>query len=327
MIQSVPERLAACRPGSIFILALATFGCVSRRVATVPPVVAPHVATSVSRVAAQQTINAVYAGDGDYEIKVLRTQLETNPRNTAARLALANLYLNKGFPDVAIEHCRLACERAPDSVEAHVALSRMLRAEHMPAEGARVLADFASRHDGEVEVWAWLGLLQDEAGDWKAGEAAHRRAIGLAPSRDDLLNNLGYCLLKQGRKTEAAETFRSALKINPKSAIARDNLGLAEADSPAEAVLDWQSISGPAAAHNNLAASLIETGRYDEARREIQAALDYAPGYEPALNNLRIVSELDGKPTQIAVRQSPPKGWSGRMAARWKRIFTAEESE
>ena len=92
-------------------------------------------------------------------------------------------------------------------------------------------------------------------------------------------------------------------------------------------MLDWQSISGPAAAHNNLAASLIETGRYEEARREIQAALDYAPRYAPALNNLRIVSELDGKPTQIAVRQAPPKGWSGRVAARWKRIFASEEPE
>ena len=66
-----------------------------------------------------------------------------------------------------------------------------------------------------MEAWAWLGVLEDEAGNWKAGEAADRHAIALDSKRDDLQNNLGYCLLEQGRKAEAAEAFRAALALNP----------------------------------------------------------------------------------------------------------------
>src|SRR6185312_5930158 len=133
------------------------------------------------------------------------------------------------FPEIAIEHLRLACERAPESEEAHIALAKVLRESHRPAEAALTLRAFSESHSAasSVEIWAWLGVLEDEAGDWKAGEAAHRKAVALAPRRDDLLNNLGYSLLGQGRKQEAADVFRQALQANPKSLIARDNLGTA----------------------------------------------------------------------------------------------------
>ena len=273
----------------------------------------------------QQILNAVYAGEGDLEAKRLRAQLDADPANTDARLALARHYKVKGFPDVALEHGRIACERAPESVEAHIALARMLRDEHRPAEGASVLSGFTSRRDDDVRAWAWLGVLEDEAGNPRAGETAHRRALALAPGRDDLLNNLGYCLLQQGRKSEAAEVFHSALKINPQSAIVRNNLGFAEAENAREAVLEWQSILGPAAAHNNLAASLIETGRYADARREIQTALNFDARYAPALNNLRLLSELDGKPAESAPPAGPAKNWTARVGERWRHLWGGAE--
>ena len=111
-----------------------------------------------------------------------------------------------------------------------------------------------------------MGLLQDAAGEWKAGEAAHRKALALEPGRDDLHNNLGYCLLRQGRKKEALEEFREALKINPKSAMARNNLA-ARWREMKEAVQKLQSVTDPASAHNNMAAVLIKAGEYAEARR------------------------------------------------------------
>ena len=254
------------------------------------------------------------AGDGDYDAKVLRAKLLADPQDLKTRLELARHYHRAGYPEIAIEHCRLACERAPESVEAHVALAqnaarrsperRKPRKElekFAPPDGLNHL-DGLNHGDGEVEVWAWLGLLRDESGDWKAGEAAHRKAVALAPGRDDLHNNLGYCLLKQGRKDDAAEEFRAALKINSQSLIARNNLGLALAGNPKEAVLNWQSVADPASAHNNLAVALIESGNYVEARREIDLALSYNQHHSAALKNLRLVSQLDGKAAEITRR-------------------------
>jgi Flp pilus assembly protein TadD len=240
----------------------------------------------------------------------------------ATRLELAHRYQSLGFPEVAIEHCRLACERAPDSDDAHIALAKMLRDDHRTGEGVKVLADYAAKRESAgVTVWAWLGLLNDETGDSKSGETAHRRALALAPTRDDLHNNLGYCLLLQKKNKEAAEEFRAALRLNAKSVVATNNLAAALGEgSPKEALERLQSVADPATAHSNLAAVLIEAGRYDEARKEIEKALSYNQQNPAALSNLALVSQMDGKPAEVKAAVRPEKSWS-RMVRMWRRIL------
>ena len=167
-------------------------------------------------------MNAVDAGDGDYGIRTLRAKLDADPKDLKSRLELAGRYRDLGFPEVAIEHCRLACERAPDSEEAHLALAKLLRGQGRSDEAARMLGEFAAKRENGAQVWAWLGLLRDDAGDWKSGEEAHRKALALAPDRDDLHNNLGYCLLRQGQEEEAAAEFGAALRLNKNSVVARE---------------------------------------------------------------------------------------------------------
>ncbi|MEO7143783.1 MAG: tetratricopeptide repeat protein [Bryobacteraceae bacterium] len=77
------------------------------------------------------------------------------------------------------------------------------------------------------------------------------------------------------------------------------------AGSLEEALLNFQSVSGPATAHNNLAAVLIEQGRYTEARQELNVAFSFQKDFPAALDNLRLVSELDGKPATIAEMPAP----------------------
>jgi Flp pilus assembly protein TadD len=284
---------------------------------------APAQQTALER----QIVNARDAGDGDFDLKALRARVDADPRDLKARLDLARHYQRAGFPEIAIEHCRLACERAPESVEAHVALAKMLRADGKSGEALTELAKFAAgATDGGVEMWAWLGLLQDESGRWPEGEASHRKALALAPGRDDLHNNLGYCLLRQDRKEEAAEEFRTALKLNAQSATARNNLGLALAGNPKEAVLNWQAVADPASAHNNMGVALIEAGRYAEAREEIALALSYNQQHSAALKNLRLLSQLDGKAAEIAL-PARANGRAARMRAAWVRFWAVSADE
>jgi protein O-GlcNAc transferase len=265
----------------------------------------------------RQAINAVNAGDGDYELKVLRARLDANPGDLNARLELAHRYQKLGFFEVAIEHCRLACERAPDSDDAHIALAKTLRDDGRASEGARGLAAYAAHHQGSPSVWAWLGLIHDVAGEWSAGEAAHRKALALAPGRDDLHNNLGYCLLKQNRKKEAIVEFREALRINPSSVVASNNLAEALGSAAKkEAVQRLQSVTDPASAHNNMAVVLMEAGQYQEAREEIDLALGYNRQHSAALSNLALISQLDGKPAEVKL----PVRNEGRWA-RFRRLL------
>src|ERR1041385_8086778 len=76
----------------------------------------------------RQIRNARDAGDGDYELRALREKVAADAGNVAARLELAKAYQERGYPDVALEICRLAVARFPESGEAELALIRALRA-------------------------------------------------------------------------------------------------------------------------------------------------------------------------------------------------------
>ncbi|MGC8792017.1 MAG: tetratricopeptide repeat protein [Bryobacteraceae bacterium] len=266
----------------------------------------------------RQVVNAVDAGEGDLAIGKLRRQLVAEPQNLAVRLELIRRYRELGFPDLALEHARLAAERFPDSAEAHVELARALRALGLRREAAETLESFFDKHpQASPSVPAWLGILRDGLGQWERGEAAHRAAIALAPNRDDLLNNLGYNLLRQGRIEEARKTLERALALNPKSQAARNNLGLALAAAGAPALEEFRRASDAATAHNNLACALIELGRYEEARKELEAALAYNRNHPAALANLRLIAELDGRPPAVNLS---PEGRK-RRGGFWTRVL------
>jgi Flp pilus assembly protein TadD len=245
----------------------------------------------------RQIRNARDAGDGDYALNLLRQRVAAEPDNVSVRLDLAKAYRDRGYPEVALEIGRLAAARFPESADAELSLVRDLHALRQPSEAIASLQAFIHAHPpGAPEFESWLGILLDESGQWPSGETHHRKALEMAPLRDSLHNNLGYNLLMQKKNAEAVAEFREALKLNPGSRIARNNLGsaLAAGDS-AQAVASFQAASDPATAHSNLAAVLIENGNFAGARRELQLALGYNGTHPAALKNLELVARLDGR--------------------------------
>ena len=109
--------------------------------------------------------------------------------------------------------------------------------------------------------------------------------------------------------------------------MARNNLGMALANKPDQAAVNWQSVGDPAAAHNNMAALLIQQGRYAEARKELDLALGYNRTYPAALNNLRLVSELDGKPASIPAKPAADSLGQGEDRACIRPLFTTIQSQ
>jgi len=270
----------------------------------------------------RQIHNAIDAGDGDYQLRVLREKLAADPDNIPIRLEMARAYFDRGYPDVALEIARLAASRFPESGEAQLALVRALRDMNRRTEAIDSLTVFLKAHPQTgPEYFSWLGILRDESGLWPLGEPAHRKALELAPSLDYLHNNLGYNLLMQKKYAEAAGQFREALKLNSQSPVARNNLGLALAnlDETDQAVANWQSASDPATAHNNLAALLMEKGNYPDARKELEIALSYNSAYPAALKNLELVSRLDGHPATLALKPAESRWRHWRIA--FRRLF------
>jgi tetratricopeptide (TPR) repeat protein len=271
----------------------------------------------------RQVKNAVDAGDGDYELRRLREIVAAEPGNIPARLDLAAVYRQRGFPDVALEVTRLAAARFPESGEVELALVRSLRDLNRRTEATEGLEAFLKAHSQTApEYYSWLGILRDESGLWPAGEPAHRQAVELSPNLDYLHNNLGYNLLMQKKNDEAAEEFRTALKLNPKSQVARNNLGLvlANQDAAEQAVASFQAVSDPATAHNNLAAVYLEKGNYPAARKELGVALSYNKTHPAALKNLELVGRMDGQAATRAGESAAPPRWT-RWKIGFRRLF------
>lgn len=267
-------------------------------------------ASPVRKAMVSQVRNAVRAGDGDAEVRLLRHRIAAEPENVALRLKLAERYGQAGFSELAIEHLRLAAERFRDHAEVHVRLARALREEELPGEAARLLEEYVGRHpEAPAEVWALLGISRDELGEYEAAQYAHRRALEQAPHpRAWLYNNLGYNLLLQGKTASAEHQFRAALRLEPRHELARNNLAAALAARPAEAVVHLQSVTDPATAHSNMAAVLIEQGRLAEARQHLYRALGYRRDHVAALRNLALVAELDGKGMEWQLPSQPRRG-------------------
>mgnify|MGYP000014696434 CR=1 FL=1 len=262
----------------------------------------------------RQVLNAVDAGDGDVRIRKLREHVAANPGDLQARLALADLYSEAGYPELAVEHSRLAAERFPSAPEPYITLARNLRQMGLAREGVRTLErHLAAGRPATPELYSWLGILRDDIQESAAAEQAHRKAVEMAPNRDTFHNNLGYNLLLQGKQEAAVAEFRRALALNPQSDAARNNLGLALADNPSEALLAWKSGNDPATAHNNLAAVLIEKGRYSEARKEIETALGYKRDHPAALKNLKLLADSGVTVTVPAKTQAPRTGFWARF--------------
>jgi Flp pilus assembly protein TadD len=265
----------------------------------------------------KQIHNAADAGDGDYVLKMLGQRVAAEPDNIAIRLELAKLYRDRGFPEVALEICRLAAARFPESTEAELALVRALHDMKRPQEAITALE---AQPRQSAEYYSWLGILRDQTGAWEPAEAAHRKAVEIAPTQDALHNNLGYNLLLQKKSEAAAAEFREALRLNPASQLARNNLGLALANSDAaQAISNWETASDPATAHSNLAAVWIEKGNYVEARKELVIALGYNRTHSSALRNMELLSRLDGQPAVLSAKSSEG-GWR-RWKSGFKRLF------
>ncbi|MFN0167553.1 MAG: tetratricopeptide repeat protein [Bryobacteraceae bacterium] len=295
-----------------------SLSCAHRNAGVRRPHPAREPATAVAAAMNRQSRNAVDAGEGDLSVRQLRERLVREPGNLEVRLALARYFRAAGAPELALEHARLAGERSPGDAQAALLEAQLLHELNEGRQGVDRLEAFLGSHpQSQSELPSWLGILLDNLKEYPRAEKAHRQALALAPQLDSLHNNLGYNLLLQGRKTEAAEEFRMALSLSPYSEIARNNLGLALVDKPREAITLWQSVSDPATAHSNMAALLIEQGQYAEARKEIDLALGYNRKHSAALRNLELVSRLDGKPAVIPV--TPVRGhWTWlKSTVRW----------
>lgn len=276
-----------------------------------------------------QVRNAVHMGDGDLEVQALRKRLLDSPKDVAIRKRLAAKFAALGYPDLALEHFRLAAEQAPADVDLQLELAGILEKQGLGHQALQVV-QAALQHNPNAAETARAAILIDQAGSLTDGEALHRKAVALAPRHADYANNLAYNLIQQKRAAEAESILREVLRNKPTHERARNNLArlyATQLNQPEEALLHWKSISGPAAAHNNLAAVYMEQERWPEAKAELERALALRFQFPEALQNLHIVAARTGGTVSLNLDRDKRQSGLSKLAKAFRQVFIGEEVE
>jgi len=143
-----------------------------------------------------------------------------------------------------------------------------------------------------------LGAALLELGQTAEAISQFRMALELTPHYGEAHNNLGFALASHGRQTEAVAYFQKALIIKPENAggtggTATDAARLAEAISHYHIALDLNPNS--ADARYNLGVALIRTGDVDGAIAQFRQAMELRPNWAEAYDKLATAFRQKGK--------------------------------
>jgi len=129
---------------------------------------------------------------------------------------------------------------------------------------------------------------------WHDTQTFFEHALRINPNSFLALNNLGFALADQGQDVDAIRLFKEALRIEPDSAVAHLNLAnaLVRQGKLEEGIQHYsealRQVPNYARAHTNLGLALAEQGRHLEAIEHHREALRIEPGFAEAHNNLGV---------------------------------------
>jgi Flp pilus assembly protein TadD len=194
-------------------------------------------------------------GDAAEAERLIRESLALAPTRPDFYANYGNLLGATGRVAEAERSYRYALQLDPRFRPARLALARLLTGAGHAGPAEAELRTLLAADATDAEAWAALGAAlaaQDRLAD---AEAAYRRSVDITPGLTLARHNLGALLSRMGRAAEA----------------------LAELDRAAAAGLRGREL------HFNRARALIELARFDEAEREVAAALGFAPADQETL--------------------------------------------
>jgi tetratricopeptide (TPR) repeat protein len=221
-----------------------------------------------------------------------RTAIKLEPERAETHRNLANLLSNSSQLNEALAEYQSALKINPDYVSAHYNLALLLVKLDRPAEAMkqdlevlRLDPDFANAHVN-------LAILLAKNGQYDEAIKHCDEVVRLDPASWFSRYLKGKVLLKKGRAQEAVESLKQALQIAPDNPYVLGYLAqvLASHDDPniRDGRAAFALIQKAIALSKDdqpillevLAMAYAELGRFDEAQKVAQAALDLARNYE-----------------------------------------------
>jgi tetratricopeptide (TPR) repeat protein len=195
--------------------------------------------------------------------------LAENPQDSAIVTSLGVCYQVMGRLDDAEAQYKKAIEMHPNAVwDPYIALGSLYaqrgdipKAEEAFQKAIKNKPDNAGGYNSLAWMYAEKGINLD-----KAVELA-QKAIQLSPDDAGLVDTLGWAYYRKGQRAEALRYLAQAAARAPNSAEIRNH---------------YEEVSITAAVHLIRAQGLVNTGRFDQAAGECDAALRQEPNNERA---------------------------------------------
>jgi tetratricopeptide (TPR) repeat protein len=193
------------------------------------------------------------SGQMDKAIEHYRQSLVLDAGEPRNHLFLANVQMKAKRFDDAVATMKQAKEKFPDRPQVSYFLASALSRAKKHQEAMDVFQSLAKEARGRDEslldgdfYFQW-GATAEQAGDLDKAAELMKKAIELSPEAAEPYNYLGYMWVDKGlHLEEAGALIRKALEIEPKNGAYLDSLG-------------WY---------------YFKVGKFDDARRELLAALD-----------------------------------------------------
>ena len=241
------------------------------------------------------------AGATDEAVRHLRQALPGAPR---ARYTLGAEFLRQGRPDEAIEQLQRFLDEQPFLLEAVPARQMLAQAFAQRQEWPQAIEQYRRAltmnpsPDQRLETQALLALALFRAEQYDESMALYREYLERRPDDVDALTNLGIALVAAERLDEAIGLFSRAVELEPRNPDRRRNLANALFDrreiDQAAVHAEQAVVLRPAdpAAHDLFGRILAVQGRLEEAQAQFELALQAAPGYADARENLARLEQL-----------------------------------
>ena len=153
-----------------------------------------------------------------------------------------------------------------------------------------------------AEAYNMLAVCYDEKGQYKNAQNEYKKALKVDPNNSRFLNNLGYSYYLASDYGNAIKWFSKGLRTTPDDKRLHNNLGLAYGRKGefAQARYHFTQAVGDFGANLNLGYVYSQHGKYDDAIKAYEAALQTQPNSLPALSNLAQLYERTGRLREAA---------------------------
>ena len=253
---------------------------------------------------ARQGCSAIDRGEWDRAEHLLRQAVEASPIDHAARHQFAEVLWQRGATAEAIRQLEIALRLAPGDVslavragEMHLALGK--------ARQAMTYADYAIAAQPDLApAWALRGRAHATGGNLAQGLADLHRALGYAPSANDVLLDIATIYYRRGEPERCLTTIHHVFDLHPpgeepQQALFLEGVALSELGRFTDAAHSLYAAArrGPPRTDvlYHLAEAEFRSGRSHAALSAARSALATDARHEPTISLLAKLGERPGE--------------------------------